>query len=246
VALPLLKSRSMATFLQDLGHAVRIAWRRPAVTLVTMFTLALGIGGNSAIFALVNSLFLRPLPVERPSELVRVFGTDGKRNFDVSSYPNLADLAARSQTFASAAIHQQTTSAYGLGDATETADVELVSGEYFPMLGIEMAHGRAIAPADDREGTAATVAVVSDAWWRTRLGATPDALGRTIYLNGSPFTIIGVAPATFHGSYDALGTDLFVPLMTYDIVRPRGLKITTRGWGWLSATARLKPGITID
>ena len=236
----------MATFLQDLGHAVRIAWRRPAVTLVTIFTLALGIGGNSAIFALVNSLFLRPLPVERPSELVRVFGTDGKRNFDVSSYPNLADLAARSQTFASAAIHQQTTSAYGLGDATETADIELVSGEYFPMLGIEMAHGRAIAPADDREGNAAAVAVVSDAWWRTRLGATPDALGRTIYLNGSPFTIIGVAPATFHGSYDALGTDLFVPLMTYDIVRPRALKITTRGWGWLSATARLKPGITIE
>ena len=236
----------MATFLQDLGHAVRIARRRPAVTLVTILTLALGIGGNSAIFALVNSLFLRPLPVEQPFELVRIFGADGERQFDVSSYPNLADLAARSQTFAAAAIHQQTTSAYGLGDATETADIELVSGEYFPMLGIEMAHGRAIGAADDREGNAAPVAVVSDVWWRTRLGTTPQAVGRTIHLNGSPFTIIGVAPATFHGSYDALGTDIFVPLMTYDIVRPRGLKITARGWGWLSATARLKRGVTIE
>src|SRR5688572_3011956 len=160
----------MATFLQDLGHAVRIAWRRPTVTLVTIFTLALGIGGNSAIFALVNSLFLRPLPVERPFELVRIFGTDGKRLFDVSSYPNLTDLAARAQTFQSAAIHQQTTSAYGLGDTTETADIELVSGTYFSMLGIEMAQGRAIGAADDQEGNAAAVAVASDAWWRTRLG----------------------------------------------------------------------------
>lgn len=236
----------MATFLQDLGHAVRVASRRPTVTLVTVFTLALGIGGNSAIFALVNSLFLRPLPVERPFELVRIFGIDGVRRFDVSSYANLADLAARSKTFASAAIHQQTTSAYGLGDDSETADLELVSGGYFSMLGIEMAHGRAISAADDREGDAASVAVVSDAWWRTRLGGTPEAVGRTIYLNGAPFTIIGVAPPTFHGSYDALATDIFVPLMTYEIVRPRGLKITARGWGWLSATARLKPGVSIE
>ena len=236
----------MATFLHDIGHALRIAWRRPTVTLVTIFTLALGIGGNSAIFALANSLFLRPLPVERPFELVRIFGTDGKRLFDVSSYPNLTDLAARSQTFQSAAIYQQTTSAYGLGDATETADIELVSGTYFSMLGIEMAHGRAIGVADDQEGNPAAVAVISDAWWRTRLGATPEAVGRTIHLNGSPFTIVGVAPSTFHGSYDALDTDIFVPLMTYETIRPRGLKITARGWGWLSATARLKPGVTIE
>ena len=236
----------MATLLSDLAYAVRIAMRRPALTLVTVFTLALGIGGSSAIFTMVNSLFLRPLPVERPGELVRVFGGGDAQRFDVSSFANLSDLGSRSQTLSAVAIHQQTTSAFGLGDATETADVELVSGSYFPMLGIDAAHGRMISPGDDRQGNAASVAIVSDAWWRTRLGGSADAVGSTIHLNGSPFTVIGIAPATFRGSYDALGTDLWVPLMTYGIVRPRGLDITTRGWGWLSATARLKPGVTIE
>ena len=236
----------MATFLNDLAYAIRIAMRRPALTIVTVFTLALGIGGSSAIFSMVNSLFLRPLPVERPEELVRVFGGGGGQRFSVSTFANLSDLATRSQTLAETAIHQQTTSAFGLGDASETADVELVSGSYFPMLGIDAALGRMISPSDDVEGDAAPVTIISDAWWRTRLGARPDAIGSTVHLNGAPFTVIGIAPPTFHGSYDALGTDLWVPLMTYEIVRPRGLKITTRGWGWLSATARLKPGVTIE
>ena len=236
----------MATFLNDLAYAMRIAMRRPALTVVTVFTLALGIGGSSAIFSMVNSLFLRPLPVERPDELVRVFGGGGGQRFNVSTFANLSDLATRSQTLAATAIHQQTTSAFGLGDASETADVELVSGSYFPMLGIDASLGRMISPSDDVEGNAASIAIISDAWWRTRLGARPDAVGSTIHLNGSPFTVVGIAPPTFHGSYDALGTDLWVPLMTYEIVRPRGLKITTRGWGWLSATARLKPGVTIE
>ncbi len=237
----------MATFFSDLAYAVRIAMRRPTLTVVTVFTLALGIGGSSAIFSMVNSLFLRPLPVERPAELVRVFGGgNAGQRFNVSSFANLSDLGTRSQTLAALAIHQQTTSAFGLGDASETADIELVSGSYFPMLGIDAGLGRMISPSDDVEGNAASIAVISDAWWRARLGARLDAVGSTIHLNGSPFTVVGIAPPTFHGSYDALGTDLWVPLMTYEIVRPRGLKITTRGWGWLSATARLKPGVTIE
>ncbi len=88
--------------------------------------------------------------------------------------------------------------------------------------------------------------MISDAWWRTRLGSRSDVVGSTIHLNGTPFTVVGVAPPPFRGSYDALATDLWVPLMAYDAVRPRGLKITARGWGWLSATARLKPGVTIE
>jgi predicted permease len=236
----------MATFLQDLAYSARLAWRRPALTIVTILTLALGIGGNSAIFSLVNGLFLRPLPADRPEQLVRIFGIEDGQRFNVASYPNLSDLAARSQTFQSTAIHQQTTSAFGLGDATETADIELVSGSYFSMFGVNAAMGRMLGAADDAEGKPETVAVISDAWWRTRLGSRADVVGRTIHLNGTPFTVVGVAPPPFRGSYDALATDLWVPLMAYDVVRPRGIKITTRGWGWLSATARLKPGVTIE
>jgi predicted permease len=235
----------MRTLLHDLQYALRIAWRRPTLTVVTVLTLALGIGGNSAIFSLVNGLLLRPLPVDRPDQLVRVFGQQDGRPFDVSSYPNLSDLAARSRALAATAIHQQTTSAYGLGDATETANVELVSGNYFSMLGIRPPLGRALSNDDDTSGGPQAVAVVSNTWWKTRLGGRPAVVGETIHLNGAPFTVVGVAPSTFHGSYDALGTDVWVPLMAYDIVRPRGLQITRRGWGWLSATARLAPGVTL-
>jgi predicted permease len=236
----------MSTLFQDLGYAVRLAWRRPGLTVVTILTLALGIGGNSAIFSLINGLFLRPLPVERPSELVRVFGDQDGNSYDVSSYANLSDIAAQSQTFAAMAIHQQTASSYGLGDATEAANIELVSSNYFSMLGLRMPMGRALRADDDIEGKPQAVAVISDAWWKTRLGGRPGVIGETIHLNAAPFTVVGVAPATFRGSYDALGTDLWVPLMTYEIVRPRGLQITRRGWGWLTATARLKPGVSID
>lgn len=236
----------MAIFFRDLAYAVRIALRRPVLTVVTILTLALGIGGSSTIFTLVNGLFLRPLPVERPHELVRVFGARNANPFNVSTFTDLSELAARSQAIAALAIHQQTESAYGLGDATETADVELVSGNYFSMLGVRAAAGRALTAADDVNGKAERVAVVSDAWWRTRLGHSGAAVGSTIHLNGTPFTVIGIAPRSFRGSYDALGTDVWVPLMTYDVVRPRGLVITTPGWGWLSATARLAPGVTLD
>ncbi len=101
-----------------------------------------------------------------------------------------------------------------------------------------------MTPEDDRSD-AARVAVLSDRWWRSHLAADPEVVGRTVHLNGSVFTVVGVAPASFRGSYDALGTDLWVPLMTYDVVRPRGLDIRRRTWGWLQATARLAPGASL-
>jgi predicted permease len=245
MAADLLQAGRMSGFLRDVGYALRLARRRPALTLLTVFTLAVGIGGTSAIFSFANQLLLRPLPVAHADRLVRVFGTQGGRPYEVSSYANLSDLAAQVAEFEALAIHQQTSSAYGLGDDTETAAVELVSGNYFAMLGVTAARGRVIGPTDDVPGGAQAVAVISDAWWRTRMGGREGVVGSLAYLNGAPFTVIGVAPRTFHGSYDALGTDLWVPLMTYDVVRPRGLPITRRGWGWLSATARLAPGVTV-
>ncbi len=235
----------MSGFQRDVGYALRLARRRPALTLLTVVTLAVGIGGTSAIFSFANSLLLRPLPVAYADRLVRVFGLQGGRPYDVSSYANLSDLAARVTQLEAMAIHQQTSSAYSLGEDSETAAIELVSGNYFSMLGVTAARGRALDPSDDVPAGAQAVAVISDAWWRTRLGAREDVVGHTVHLNGAAFTVVGVAPSTFHGSYDALGTDLWVPLMTYDIVRPRGLPITRRGWGWLSATARLAPGVAV-
>lgn len=113
----------MQTLGQDLRYALRLARRRPALTLVTILTLAIGVGGNTATFSLVNALLLRPLPVPEPERLVRVFGTTDDHPFDVLSYPNAMDFAARAKTLASLAIHQQTFVASGLGDAPDTAAV---------------------------------------------------------------------------------------------------------------------------
>jgi predicted permease len=112
------------------------------------------------------------------------------------------------------------------------------------MMGLPPAAGRLLGADDDREEAGNRVAVVSTRWANTRLGGANAAIESTIHLNGAPFTVVGVTPPTFHGSYDALGTDVWVPLMTYQIVRPRPTKITQRGWGWLSATARLAPGVS--
>ncbi len=235
----------MSHFLRDVVHAVRVLASRPVLTATTVATLAVGIGGTSTMFAVADSLLLRPLPVPEAARLVRVFGASDIAELGITSYPNLQDVADRARSFAAMTIHQQTFAAYGLGDDTTNAAVELVSGSYFPTFQVATTLGRALMPEDDRPD-AARVTVVSDRWWRSHLAADPQVVGRTVHLNGSVFTVIGVAPSSFRGSYDALGTDLWVPLMTYDVVRPRGLDIRRRTWGWLQATARLAPGASLE
>jgi predicted permease len=225
---------------------VRLALRRPTLSLITILTLAIGVGGNTAVFSIVNALLLRPLPVPDATRLVRVFGATSERQFDVLSYPNASELGERSRTLESLATHQQTFVASGLGDDTETAAIEVVSGNYFATYRITPAIGRAILPTDDRLENPERVAVISDRWWRTRFGASPTAIGANVFLNGTTFVVVGVAPPTFRGSYDALGTDMWVPLMNYGVVRPRGLEITRRGWGWLNATGRLVQTATAE
>lgn len=234
----------MVHLLRDLRQAVRTLSGRPGLTLTTVLTLALGIGGTTALFSVASALLLRPLPVPDADRLVRVFGASDIQALGITSYANLQDVADRARSFAGMAIHQQTYAAFGLGDDSTNNAVELVSGRYFSTLGVDVAMGRPLTPDDDRSG-AERVAVVSDRFWTTRLGGDRHVVGRTVHLNGTPFTVVGVATPSFHGSYDALATDLWTPLMTYDVVRPRGLDIHRRTWGWLQATARLAPGVTV-
>ena len=234
----------MASFLRDAVHAVRVLAARPVLTATTVATLAVGIGGASAMFAVANGLLLRPLPVPDADRLVRVFGASDIAALGITSYPNLQDVADRARSFDGMTIHQQTFAAYGLGDETLSAAVELVSGGYFRTFGVATPLGRSLAPDDDRTG-APRVVVISDGWWRRHFAADAAVIGQTLHLNGAVFTVAGVAPPSFHGSYDALHTDLWVPLMTYDVVRPRGLDITRRTWGWLQASARLAPGVSL-
>jgi hypothetical protein len=236
----------MRHLLRDARHALRVMAGRPILTATTVLTLALGIGGATAMFSIASALLLRPLPVPAPERLVRMFGTTEPRVLGIASYPNLRDVGDRARSFSAFAIHQQAFAAYGLGEDTVPAATELVSGAYFATFGVAPRLGRAIGVDDDADGAPRQVVVVSDAWWRRHLGADPAVLGRVVHLNGAPFEVVGVAPPPFRGSYDAAPTDLWVPLMTYPAIRPRGLDVQRRNWGWLQASARLAPGATVD
>ena len=158
----------MSHFLRDVVHAVHVLASRPVLTATTVATLAIGIGGTSTMFAVADSLLLRPLPVPDADRLVRVFGASDINALGITSYPNLQDVADRARSFSAMTIHQQTFAAYGLGDETTNAAVELVSGSYFPTFRVATTLGRALTPDDDRLG-APRVAVVSDRWWRSQL-----------------------------------------------------------------------------
>jgi len=231
---------------QDLRFGLRMLLKNPGFTLVAVITLALGIGANTAIFSFVNSLFLRPLPVTNPDRVARLYAEDTQgRKFDVFSYPNYADLRDRSQTLQGLAAHSQVAASVGLGDSAENSEGEVVTGNYFHVLGVNAAQGRALLPEDDLTPGAHPVVVISHAFWNRRLGADKNAVGKKLYINGHPYTVVGVMPEGFKGSYQAFTTDFWAPMMMQAQVRPRGMTLDKRGWGWLSGTARLKPGVTL-
>jgi predicted permease len=236
----------MQTLWNDLRYGARMLLRSPGFTLVAALTLGMGIGANTAIFSFVNSLFLRPLAVTNPDQVMRLYAEYASvRKFDVFSYPNYADLRDRSQTLQALAAHGYTDASVGLGAGAEDTAGEVVTGNYFNLLGVNAALGRTLLPEDDLTPGANPVAVISHAFWQSRMGADKNAVGRKLYINGHPLTIVGVMPEGFKGTYQAFATDFWAPLMMQDQVRPGGSSLDDRGWGWLGGTARLKPGVTL-
>ncbi len=229
----------METLIQDLKYSLRGFARRPGFVLLSALILALGIGAVTGVFSFVNALFLRPLDLNEPSQLVRVF----RSSFDTMSYPNYKDLRGSVQTLSGLAAHQYAMVSFGTSQGSaESLQAELVSGNYFSVLKAEAHLGRTLSPQDDVAPGAHPVAVVSHRLWQRRLAAAADAVGSSIFVNGRRFTVIGVMPPEFSGSYESYPAELWAPLMMYEQVRPRGLDIERRGWGWLHATGRLKAG----
>jgi len=236
----------MGALSQDLRFGARMLVKQPGFTLIAVVTLALGIGANTAIFSFVNSLFLRPLAVAHPDRVVRLYAEDARgRKFDVFSYPNYADLRDRSQALQSLAAHSYVAASVGLGAGAEDTAGEVVTGNYFNLLGVNAALGRVLLPEDDVTPGAHPVVVISHTFWQQRLGADSSPVGKKLYINGHPFTVIGVMPESFKGTYQAFTADFWAPLVMQGQVRPRGLTLDSRGWGWLSGTGRLKPGVTL-
>jgi predicted permease len=198
--------RWLSDLLRDLRYGCRLLARSPGFALVTIVTLALGMGANLVIFCLAEAFLLRPLPVVEPGRLVRIFSN----NFSATPYTDYLDYRDSTRTLTSLAAFQLAPMSLRTSGAPERVFGMAITGNYFDTLGVRPSLGRTISEADDRSG-APGAAMLSDAFWRSRYGADPSVLGRIAILNGSPFTIVGICPAAFKGTMAPLLPDVWIP-----------------------------------
>ena len=227
---------------EDTRFALRMMRRYLASTTVIVLLLAIGIGANVAVFGLAEPLLRRALPVPAGPELVRVVttGQDGDERF---AHPFFLDLQQRSRTLAAVAAHAYTTVAFGRGDAGRSLTGEVVSGNYFDVLGVPPYLGRVLQPTDDEVLGGSPVIVISHGMWVDQFARAPDVVGKIAHINGYPFQIVGVAPEGFTGSYTAYSSRFWAPITMYRQARPQEQALTHRGWSWLLITGRLRSDI---
>ncbi len=233
---------------RDLLFALRMLRKSPGFTAVAILTLALGIGANTAIFSLVNAVLLRPLPeISNPKQIVSMFRMQQNDPFDVMGYPDYKDYRDRSRSFSGLAAHSATWMNLGSG-APERILGDIVTGNYFAVLGVRPALGRVIAEPDDTMRDGSPVAVLSYSLWQRKYGASRNVLGSKIELNGYPFTVIGVAPRNFTGVLAGVPADIWVPMSMLNEAMPFAAGrnfFGERAWGWLRVFGRLAPGVSL-
>ena len=247
--------RFVAELVLDLRYAKRMLARSPAFAAVAILSIALGIGASSAIFTLINAVMLRPLPVAAPHELRfptvvgdpdAPLGTIAARS-EFFSYPLYDEFRRTSRSFSGIAasgnyaVMRMTTGAAQTG---ETIEAERVSGNFFNVLGVEPIAGRVFSADDDRDGGPTPVVVLSDGFWNRRFARNPAVIGETITLDEVAFTIVGVAPAGFHGFRVDRKPDLWWPLQMYAVLAPGFTGFRQPNSQWLQLMARLRPGVS--
>jgi predicted permease len=236
---------------QDVRYGARMLLKKPGFTAVAALALALGIGANTAIFSVVNAVLLRALPYEGAERLVTLY-TGNDRDEEPRgpiSYPNLLDLRGQSETLEYVAGYQEvgTVMSSGGGDEPERVRGVEVTADLFPMLGARAAHGRVFTREEDAEG-AAPVVVLSDGLWRRRFGADPSVVGREVRMGlaGRGVTVVGVTPPGFKFPPDAAeAVDYYVPFVAEN-ARHSAVSLNTRSSAFVSAVARLKPGVPFE
>ena len=233
---------------QDLRYAFRMLLKSPGFMSVTILTLALGIGANTALFSLVNSVLLGDLPVRHPEELVVIKYTDSRSqqaNEDFS-YPMYQAIRDRNTIFTSVLTRSGVDFNASYGGESERAVGELISGNYFETLGVEPFLGRLIGPEDDRTPGAHPVAVLSYGYWQRRFGSEPAVIGKDIILNNNPIRVIGITPPQFYGTEMARNPDIRVPMMMATVFRPvPANRMQSSRHRWLTVLARRKPEVTV-
>src|ERR1044072_6710251 len=239
----------METLLKDIRYGFRMLLKSPGFTAVAVISLALGIGANTAIFSIINSFLFAPLPVEEPGRLVSIFTTAAKNNRPLPlSHSNFIDSREKSAAFTGVLAYNFANVNLNKGPGeSKQLFAEVVTGNYFDVLGVKPVQGRAFLPDEDKTPGSHPVTVLSYASWQRDFGGDPSIVGQTISLNRRDFTVVGIAPKDFTGADLGGGPDLWIPMMMHNEVQPdlamfydarRGLAFILIG--------RLKGGVTIE
>jgi predicted permease len=240
--------------MKTIKFALRTLFRAPFVTIVAILSLALGIGANAAMFSIFNQMLLSRLPVQAPDQLVNFSSPGPKQGStscgqagscdDVFSYPMFRDLQKMQTAFVDVAAHVLFGANLSFEGQTTSGEGLLVSGSYFPVLGVQPALGRLISSQDDQKVGESAVVVLSHAYWTSRFGQRPDVINQTMTVNGQRLTIVGVTPPKFTGTTLGATPDVFVPITLRGTMQPGFNGFANRRSYWAYLFARLRPGVT--
>ena len=240
---------SLAVLRQDFRFARRMFVKSPLFTTIVVLTLAIGIGLNTAVFSAVDAMLLRPLPgVRATGEIVQIYRTaPGGEVFNSSSIPHFVDIRDRSHSvFADVAAWSFQFVNITADGPAQTVATQMVSANYFTVLGVNAARGRLFTPDEDIGQGAHPVAVISHGAWKSIFASDPKVIGRVIPVNGQPYTVVGVTPPEFNGTLPMVRPVLWVPLTQVGQIKPGNTKdFENRGNNYQTIIARLRPGVTV-
>ena len=243
-------------FVREVGHALRLLSANPGFTAVAVLSLALGIGLNATMFSIINALLFRPPAVERPHELISLYSSSPRGlEHSTTSYPDYVDFVEQNDVFSDLAGHSMMLASLQQEERSELLFGEVVTSNYFDVLGVVPTLGRAFRPDEDLSSVEA-VAVLSHGFWQRRFTSAEDVLGRRVRLNGTLFTVVGVAPEGFTGTVPSYSPDLWVPVGKVEEIEPMGIndvegrptgdsRLEQRGRRFMFVTGRLREGASL-
>jgi predicted permease len=244
---------TMTNLLSDFRYAFRVLRRSPLFTVVAVFSLALGIGANTAIFSLLDQIVLRKLPIKEPESLVMLYQRGPHMGSNMGtrmhSYPVYRDLQQKAEPLAEVICRREISVSLSVDNQTERVDAEMVSGNFFSMLGVGPAVGRVFnSKEDDRVWQGHPSVVLNHAYWQSRFAGDPNVVGKKILVNNYPMTIVGVSAAGFIGLDPVQAPQIRVPILMKPQMAPEWpwLEVENRRARWVQVFARLKPGYTVE
>src|SRR5438105_1407080 len=234
---------TLDTLWRELRYAARQLRRSPTFTITAVITLILGIGANVIVFSVLNALVLKPLDVPQSAGLYNV--VHQTHGYDNQSYPDFVDFQAKNTTFTDMAAYHVQMAGLTAGDAAYRCWYYRVSGNYFDMLGVQPAYGRVFHASDEHGANSAPYIVLSHGFWVRHFGSNPGIVGTSVRINKHAFTVIGIAPSSFHGTEVFLWPEFWMPIVNSPDDEGTGF-LTNRGMHNLLILGRPKPGVTLQ